>query len=72
MVDDLYDHTKVHSPVIERAEQLRANLEATFPSFCKALVKSNVTHGFWLVGLIFCPKVKKTIVRPVLKSLICF
>ncbi|XP_044508661.1 B3 domain-containing protein Os01g0234100-like isoform X2 [Mangifera indica] len=55
MVDDLYDHTKVHSPVIERAEQFRANLEATFPSFCKALVKSNVTHGFWLhLPMRFC------------------
>ncbi|KAJ0076914.1 hypothetical protein Patl1_36155 [Pistacia atlantica] len=55
MIDDLYDHTKVHSPVIERAEELRANLEASLPSFWKAMVKSNVTHGFWLhLPMRFC------------------
>ncbi|XP_044487819.1 B3 domain-containing protein Os01g0234100-like isoform X2 [Mangifera indica] len=55
MIDDLYDHCKVHSPVIEQAEELRANLEASFPSFWKAMVKSNVTHGFWLhLPMRFC------------------
>lgn len=70
MIDDLYDHSKVHSPVIEQAEELRANLEASFPSFWKAMVKSNVTHGFWLVRLIFCLKFENTIIWPVLNSFI--
>ncbi|KAL9415125.1 hypothetical protein AB3S75_043408 [Citrus x aurantiifolia] len=55
MIDDLYDHAKVNSPVIERAEEVRANLAPSYPSFWKAMVKSNVSHGFWLhLPMRFC------------------
>lgn len=65
MIDDLYDQAKVNSPVIERAEEVRANLAASCPScpsFWKAMVKSNVSHGFWLVSLMFCSKFNNAII----------
>lgn len=68
MIDDLYDHAKVNSPVIERAEEVRANLAPSYPSFWKAMVKSNVSHGFWLVSLIiFCPKFTNAIIPSALE-----
>lgn len=68
MIDDLYDHAKVNSPVIERAEEVRANLAPSNPSFWKAMVKSNVSHGFWLVSLIiFCPKFTNAIIPSALE-----
>lgn len=55
MIDDFYDHAKVNLPVIERAEEVRANLAPSYPSFWKAMVKSNVSHGFWLhLPMRFC------------------
>ncbi|KAL1180305.1 hypothetical protein V6Z11_A03G221500 [Gossypium hirsutum] len=36
------------SPVIERAEQVQANLSAEFPSFFKIMIPSVVCRGFWM------------------------
>ena len=36
--------------VIERAEEVLANVADGFPSFFKCMLPSNVTHGFWLVN----------------------
>ncbi|PPR91798.1 hypothetical protein GOBAR_AA28878 [Gossypium barbadense] len=38
------------SPVIERAEQVQANLSAEFPSFFKIMIPSVVCRGFWMKG----------------------
>ncbi|KAK3195762.1 hypothetical protein Dsin_027072 [Dipteronia sinensis] len=55
MIDELYDHAIAKPSATERAEEVRANLEATFPSFEKSMVRSNVTHGFWLhLPMRFC------------------
>ncbi|KAI9180329.1 hypothetical protein LWI28_003627 [Acer negundo] len=55
MIDELYDQAIAKPSVMERAEEVRANLEATFPSFEKSMVRSNVTHGFWLhLPMRFC------------------
>ncbi|KAJ4847421.1 hypothetical protein Tsubulata_036299 [Turnera subulata] len=40
---------------MERAEELRASLDPSLPSFAKALVRSNVTVGFWMhLPMRFC------------------
>ncbi|KAL9354521.1 hypothetical protein Peur_052491 [Populus x canadensis] len=50
-----YDSTETKSPAMELAEEIRANLEAAYPSFAKTLVRSNVTVGFWMhLPMRFC------------------
>ncbi|OAY45674.1 hypothetical protein MANES_07G082100v8 [Manihot esculenta] len=40
---------------MERAEEILGSLEASLPSFAKALVRSNVTVGFWMhLPMRFC------------------
>ncbi|CAA3001808.1 B3 domain-containing Os01g0234100-like [Olea europaea subsp. europaea] len=39
---------KVEASAHERAQEVRANLPANFPSFVKHMLKSHVTGGFWL------------------------
>lgn len=52
MVNDFYDGSESKSSAMERAEEILGSLEASLPSFAKALVRSNVTVGFWMVILI--------------------
>ncbi|CAI9102642.1 OLC1v1000941C2 [Oldenlandia corymbosa var. corymbosa] len=41
-------NSQVPSSVMDRAEQLRANLDAKYPSFAKLMRRSYVVHGFLL------------------------
>ncbi|KAL3515267.1 hypothetical protein ACH5RR_022169 [Cinchona calisaya] len=41
-------HLKVPSSILDRAEEVRANLDPRFPSFVKLMLPSHVTQGFWL------------------------
>lgn len=50
VLNDFYDNAEAKSSPMEVAEEIRANLETAFPSFAKALVRSNVTVGFWMVN----------------------
>ncbi|KAL5790701.1 hypothetical protein ACOSQ2_005589 [Xanthoceras sorbifolium] len=53
--DSSKEPERAKSSAMERAEEFRANLEPTFPSFWKSMVRSNVTHGFWLhLPMRFC------------------
>ncbi|XP_020533337.1 B3 domain-containing protein Os01g0234100 isoform X2 [Jatropha curcas] len=55
VVNDFYDNSESKSSAMERAEEIQASLEASFPSFAKALVRSNVTVGFWMhLPMRFC------------------
>ncbi|KAB1207101.1 hypothetical protein CJ030_MR7G011422 [Morella rubra] len=56
-VDSLYDTPEIQSSVLRRAKEIQANLEPEFPSLVKPMLRSHVTHGFWL-GLPknFCDK----------------
>ncbi|GMI74551.1 hypothetical protein HRI_001124400 [Hibiscus trionum] len=41
--------------LMERVEEIKANLASKFPSCMKTMVRSNVTHGFWLhLPMPFC------------------
>ncbi|PSS19195.1 B3 domain-containing protein [Actinidia chinensis var. chinensis] len=55
-IEDLYDNDEAKFSVMERAEEVLANVADGFPSFVKCMLPSNVTHGFWLQILptIFC------------------
>ncbi|XP_057495544.1 B3 domain-containing protein Os06g0194400-like isoform X2 [Actinidia eriantha] len=54
-IEDLYDNDEAKFSVMERAEELLANVADGFPSFVKCMLPSNVTHGFWLIlPTIFC------------------
>ncbi|KAK5837948.1 B3 domain-containing protein Os01g0234100-like [Gossypium arboreum] len=53
--------------VMEQVEEIQANLAGRFPSCMKTMVRSNVTHGFWLhLPMPFCklhmPKQDTTII----------
>ncbi|XP_058007507.1 B3 domain-containing protein Os01g0234100 isoform X2 [Hevea brasiliensis] len=55
VVNDFYDSSESKSSAMERAEEIQESLEASFPSFAKALVRSNVTVGFWMhLPMRFC------------------
>ncbi|KAJ8766652.1 hypothetical protein K2173_001172 [Erythroxylum novogranatense] len=54
-VREAYDIAENKSPAMEQAEAIQSTLEAEFPSFAKALVRSNVTVGFWMhLPMRFC------------------
>ncbi|PIA26891.1 hypothetical protein AQUCO_08600041v1 [Aquilegia coerulea] len=42
------DHDKVKLCAIQRAEEVRANLDPRFPSFVKSMLRSHVIKGFWM------------------------
>ncbi|XP_022762332.1 B3 domain-containing protein Os01g0234100-like [Durio zibethinus] len=49
------DNTNPQPSVMERVEEVEANLAASFPSCTKTMVRSNVRHGFWLhLPMPFC------------------
>uniref|UniRef100_A0A5B7B912 TF-B3 domain-containing protein n=2 Tax=Davidia involucrata TaxID=16924 RepID=A0A5B7B912_DAVIN len=48
-IDDLYDNVEAKFSVMERAEEVMANLSAEFPCFVKCMLPSNVSYGFWLI-----------------------
>ncbi|GMP48396.1 hypothetical protein CsSME_00015764 [Camellia sinensis var. sinensis] len=49
-IEDLYNNDEAKFSVMERAEEVLANVADGFPSFVKCMLPSNVTHGFWLVS----------------------
>ncbi|GMP48394.1 hypothetical protein CsSME_00015764 [Camellia sinensis var. sinensis] len=48
-IEDLYNNDEAKFSVMERAEEVLANVADGFPSFVKCMLPSNVTHGFWLI-----------------------
>ncbi|KAM5549250.1 hypothetical protein ABKV19_000595 [Rosa sericea] len=48
-VKSLYDTSKAQCSVLERANELAANLAPEFPSLVKVMMPSHVTRVFWLV-----------------------
>lgn len=47
---------------MERVEEIQANLAGRFPCCMKTMVRSNVTHGFWLVSVEYiCESVRNDI-----------
>lgn len=48
-IEDLYDNDEAKCSVMERAEEVLANVADGFPGFVKCMLPSNVTHGFWLI-----------------------
>ncbi|KAL0356814.1 UNVERIFIED_CONTAM: B3 domain-containing protein [Sesamum calycinum] len=53
--NNLHFQVEITSSVMERAEEIQANLAAQFPSFVKPMIRSNVTGGFWLsLPKLFC------------------
>lgn len=51
--ESIYDNAKAQSSVLDRAEEVQANLAPEFPSFVKTMLPSHVTGGFWLVMIFF-------------------
>lgn len=49
----MYDNDEAKCSVMERAEEVLANVADGFPGFVKCMLPSNVTHGFWLVSPFF-------------------
>ncbi|EEF43707.1 B3 domain-containing protein Os01g0234100 [Ricinus communis] len=55
VVNEFYDNTETKSSPTERAKELQASLDSSFPSFAKCLVRSNVKVGFWMhLPMPFC------------------
>ncbi|XP_020552068.1 B3 domain-containing protein At5g42700-like isoform X3 [Sesamum indicum] len=53
--NNLHFQVEITSSVMERAEEIQANLATQFPSFVKPMIRSNVTGGFWLsLPKLFC------------------
>ncbi|XP_020552073.1 uncharacterized protein LOC105169890 isoform X8 [Sesamum indicum] len=50
--NNLHFQVEITSSVMERAEEIQANLATQFPSFVKPMIRSNVTGGFWLVYIV--------------------
>ncbi|KAG5548127.1 hypothetical protein RHGRI_013731 [Rhododendron griersonianum] len=48
-IEDLYDNDEAKFSVMERTEEVLANIADGFPGFVKCMLPSNVTHGFWLI-----------------------
>ncbi|XP_028083697.1 uncharacterized protein LOC114284938 [Camellia sinensis] len=48
-IEDLYNNDEAKFSVMERTEEVLANVADGFPSFVKCMLPSNVTHGFWLI-----------------------
>ncbi|THG07852.1 hypothetical protein TEA_014256 [Camellia sinensis var. sinensis] len=51
-IEDLYNNDEAKFSVMERTEEVLANVADGFPSFVKCMLPSNVTHGFWLVNIV--------------------
>ncbi|KAG8368344.1 hypothetical protein BUALT_Bualt15G0035800 [Buddleja alternifolia] len=55
ITNDLHPQDEILSSVMERAEEVKANLNTKFPSFVKPMIHSNVRGGFWLsLPRLFC------------------
>ncbi|CAI9104352.1 OLC1v1003005C1 [Oldenlandia corymbosa var. corymbosa] len=49
------EHSEVRSSVMDKAEEIQANLDPQYPSFVKIMLHSHVTRGFWLgLPVAFC------------------
>ncbi|KAK4477046.1 hypothetical protein RD792_016248 [Penstemon davidsonii] len=54
-MNDLHSQVEIISSDLERAQEVQENLNTQFPSFVKTMIRSNVTHGFWLsLPKLFC------------------
>ncbi|XAR59463.1 hypothetical protein NMG60_11015305 [Bertholletia excelsa] len=47
--EDLYDNDDAKFSVMERAEEVLANVDDGVPSFMKCMLPSNVSNGFWMI-----------------------
>lgn len=48
---DCLNVTSEDQSILQQAKELQANLEPDFPSLIKAMSRSHVTVGFWLVNI---------------------
>ncbi|KAL3814217.1 hypothetical protein ACJIZ3_015485 [Penstemon smallii] len=55
VMSDFCSQVEIISSDLERAQEVQENLNTQFPSFVKTMIRSNVTHGFWLsLPKLFC------------------